>query len=964
MDTTKVSVACQTEPNLIDKLIDNQQVKKQLDDIDLYQEYVRSAQCAQFWPLDKNPIRSLVPSMVNVDLPEQYLKNESLMFDLVQAITNNSKLVNLLAKYIHHIVPNVIISKRIDLIPLITCTIRVCRDTNEQERLISLLFNLIKRPNEEQRRMILSGIVVVLQVSPHQSSSLLLPNLWDHVSDKFPERRILLAESCATLAHYVRPVMRTNLILSILIQLLRDKNAAVRSAACKSFACLLTLIMDRNDEVFDACLSATEDIIQDVMQQTPVNFCEHRYELEQMRFCTLETVYPMLCMWAVKLNRFKVEIAEFYLTKAEKYFSSLALHSTNCSVGSSCCSFSPETANSSSSSAKAASMAAVARRRSTFLESRNGTGSSASMNSSGFFSSRRQSSFVRSLSTASNSSTSSRATTASLSSSVTASPQSTDSSHNSAMLTSQRAVGAYLKMLSYLVPYVFSDAVNGCAWLSKSNMNIPSASSGLESCHQDYESDSSRSGEPSKLGVTLSDSGNESASAGDDAGGHSREAPADMASGNLNDQGESQPKLHSKGPGYSSTNDSMGNLDTFVQLFERPLKFTNRLLNPTMIIDQSAIVAFHDQLEQEHMIESLDWILNKFLIKFLSLISYLSQRRFYAAIGGPNSSDVVQEFLLSAISSTRQLCVLFGKHLTRSKIRPIIKDYIAANGSSPVLYTVYIASLTSFEPIEQWEFEEIVTQIRQSLTVVDLNRSDVETLALSIKIIATNTEQIQSPSMRQKYLTYILDALVSHTNQILRTSSVSSCQQSQQALGLNAKVKLAASRMKSTDRSSRSNSVSDQQQLQTKEFMLILFRHILTCLIDPEVRPTDWAHILVIKFLPLLIALANDSTDVYVCTYARLMCAQLVETFDTYLNNPKLTKKTADTMLPALGSLKALTEQIKASNLRRQIECLIQDLNVKFFNNDENNNSVSQTLGSDRLSSLIGESIAEENRVE
>lgn len=878
METTKVSVACQTDPNLIDKLIDNQQVEKQLDDIDLYQEYVRSAQSGQFWPLDKNPIRSLVPSMVNVDLPEQYLKNESLMFDLVQAITNNSKLVNLLAKYIHHIVPNVIISKRIDLIPLITCTIRVCRDRNEQERLISLLFNLIKRPNEEQRRMILSGIVVVLQVSPHQSSSLLLPNLWDHVNDKFPERRILLAESCATLAHYVRPVMRTNLILSILIQLLRDKNAAVRSAACKSFSCLITLIMDRNDEVFDACLSATEDIIQDVMQQTPMNFCEHRYELEQMRFCTLETVYPMLCMWAVKLNRFKVEIAEFYLTKAEKYFSSLSLQSS--SAAASCCALSPDL-TSVQSSAKIASLAAVARRRSTYLESRNsanGSTSTTTSTKSSFFSSRRQSSFVRSLSTTSNSSSNSSHNTSSMS---ICSPHlaNNDAINNSAMLTSQRAVSAYLKMLGYLIPFVFSDAVNSCAWLSKSNMNLPSAGTN---------------------------------------------------------------------PGFSG--------------------FSNRLLDPTMIIDQPAIVAFHDQLEQEHMIESLDWFLNKFLLKFLSLISYISQRRFYTAIGGSTSVEVVQEFLLSAISSTRQLCILFGKHLTRTKIRPIVKQYIANNRSLPVLYTVYIASLTSFEPMEQSEFEEIVLQVRQTLGIAELNRNDVETLALSIKIIATNTDQIQSPSMRQKFLTYILDALVNHTNQILRTNPssnnfTSGQQQTEQPMkGLNAKVKLAAARMKSNDCSSS----SDQQQLQIKEFMLIIFRHILTCLIDPLVRPTDWAHILVIKFLPLLIALANDSTDVYVCTYARLMCAQLVETFDTYLNNPKLTKSTADTMLPALGSLKALTEQIKASNLRRQIECLIQDLNIRFFNNDENNNITNDITptptaqSSDILSSMSSNSFIEE----
>lgn len=803
--TSFKSVACQTEPNLIDKLVDSH-VKKQLDDVDLYQEYVRSAQCAQFWPLDKNPIRSLVPSMVKVDLPEQYLKNESLMFDLVQAINNNSKLVNLLVKYIHHIVPNVIISKRIDLIPLITCSIRVCRDTNEQERLISLLFNLIKRPNEEQRRMILSGIIVVLQVSPNQSSSLLLPNLWDHVNDKFPERRILLAESCATLAHYVRPCMRTNLILPILIQLLKDKNATVRSAACKSFSCLLTLIMDRNDEVFDACLSATEDIIQDVLQQTPVNFCEHRYELDQIRFCALETLYPLICMWAVKLNRFKVEIAEFYLTKAEKYFDRLIIQSS--------------------------------------LQNTDNGGSNTNNKHHQTAQQRRHSSFV-----AASRSFSSSTSTSSLSPPpiTSTTPTTTiDASNNSASLTSQRAISAYLKVLNYLVPFVFSDAVHSCVWLSKSGA---------------------------------------------------------------------------------------------VQLFERPLNFSNKLLDPTLIIDESAIVAFHDQLGQEHMIESLDWVLNKFLPKFLALISHFPHKKFYSATGG--TTDTIQELLFSSISSARQFCLLFGKHLTRSKIRPLIKQYITSNNVAS-LYSTYIASLTAFEPIEQQEFEEIVFSLRQNLSMSNLTRNDVEILAISIKIIASNKEQIHSPSTRQKFLTYILDALVNYSNHFIRTTSSSSSSLTsslitQQQHPKLHKVKFPSIKSKVNSKCNGISSKSELLEAQTKEFMLIIFRHILNCLIDQTVRPVDWAHILVTKFLPLLISLANDCTDVYVCTYARLMCAQLVETFDNYLNSPELTKETANAIMPALISLKGLTEQIKASNLKRQIECLTQDLNEKFFK-DENNN--------------------------
>lgn len=609
--------------------------------------------------------------------------------------------------------------------------------------------------------------------------------------------------------------MRTNLVLSILIQLLKDKNAAVRAAACKSFACLLTLIMDRNDEVFDACLSATEDIIQDVIQQTPVNFCENRSELEQMSYCALETVFPLLCMWAVKLNRFKIELAEFYLAKAETYITNML--------------------------------------------------------------------------------TSQQA------------------------LVSQRAICAHMKMLNYLVPFVFSDAVHSCAWLSKSNLHLaPVVGLSLPACLKTNQSNLDT------FNQKVTDDNNNTNNNNDINNGSNGFSADDSSS--------SCPTQQNGFSTFATTNLS-SSTESFMYLFDRPLQFRNKLLDPALIIEESSIVAFHDQLEQEHMIESLDWILNKFLPKFLVMMSHFSHKKFYSAIEG-GIPEVLQDFLFTSISSIRQLCLLFGKHLTRTKIRPLIKEHIT-NQKLHSLYFIYIASLTAFEPIEQQEFEDIVLSIRQNLNIIELTRNDVEILSLSIKIIATNKEQIHSPSTRQKFLIYILDALVSYSNQIIRTTNSSSTQQQSH------KAKLAI-QVKNKCTGAGNKSKQDQyQQTQTKEFMIIVFRHILTCLIDQSVRPLDWAQILVTKFLPLLISLANDSTDVYVCTYARLMCAQLVETFDTYLNCPKLNKQTAGEILPALLSLKNLTEQIKASNLKRQIECLTQDLNEKFFKDENNNNSYS-----------------------
>lgn len=858
-DTKKsklVSVACQTEPNLIEKLINQSSSKRASNDIDLYQEYVRDAQCAQFWPLDKNPIRSIVPSMLKVDLPEQHLKNESLMFDLVQAIRSSSKLVSLLAKYLHHIVPSVIISKRIDLIPLITCTFRVCDDPSEQERLLSLLFNLIKRPNEEQRRMILSGLTVVLQVSPqHQSSSLLLPNLWGHVDDKFPERRILLAESCATLAHYARPIMRTNLILSILRQLLRDNNAAVRLAACKSFACLLTLIMDRTDEVFDSCLTATEDIIDDILRQTPLRFCEHRFEIEETRFCCLETIYPLICMWSVKLSRFKTDLVEFYFVKMEEYLKKCR----------------------------------------------------------------------------------------------------TDQEQASDNLACYRA-----KMMSYLIPFVFSDAVHACAWLSKSRLSLP-----------DMNNNSGNDGNNNCNSVKNLNSNNISQHQHQINNSSPSLAPHWETNLEKQETADATKIVQDESPLQQQQQQQQHDKQHGFQVFDGPAKFPNKLLDPTLIVDESAIIAFRDQLEQEHNIESVDWIMSKFLSRFIDIMVAFSFDKVY-----PSSSG-----LATAIGSIRQLCLLFGKHFAKTKIRPHIKQLMATSTTAggcnnqqniPALYIVYMASLTSFEPIEQHDYEEIVLNLRENLSLPQLDRQEVETLAVSIKILATNENMIHSPSTRQKFLTYILDALVNYSNQIMRTASfvrqstIGDTSTSSESMALSTsnlctKVtknfrsqsgRIAAHVFRSSlsldvanysgsnlgdgstnkigSNASQKRTERLRKQTQTKEFLLIIFRHILSCLVDQTVRPTEWAQILVTKFLPILIMLANDSSDVHVCTYARLMCAQLVETFDNFLNASTLTQQSAEAIRPALKSLKNLTEQIHSSNLKRQIECLSKALDEKF----------------------------------
>lgn len=64
---------------------------------------------------------------------------------------------------------------------------------------------------------------------------------WEEVSNKHAERRILICYACGALAPYLRPELRPSLILSIMQQLLQDKDTSVRQAAARNLGLLVSL---------------------------------------------------------------------------------------------------------------------------------------------------------------------------------------------------------------------------------------------------------------------------------------------------------------------------------------------------------------------------------------------------------------------------------------------------------------------------------------------------------------------------------------------------------------------------------------------------------------------------------------------------------------------------------------------------------------------------------------------------
>uniref|UniRef100_A0A3Q3LJD4 LisH domain and HEAT repeat-containing protein KIAA1468 n=1 Tax=Labrus bergylta TaxID=56723 RepID=A0A3Q3LJD4_9LABR len=191
--------------------------------------------------------RKLSPAFQQALLSFCRMCSDSRLGAEVSRIADSEESVMLmLGRCLPHIVPNVLLAKREELIPLILCTACLHPEPKERDQLLHILFNLIKRPDDEQRQMILTGCVAFARhVGPTRVEAELLPQCWEQINHKYPERRLLVAESCGALAPYLPKEIRSSLVLSMLQQMLtEDKADMVREAVVKSLGIIMGYIDD------------------------------------------------------------------------------------------------------------------------------------------------------------------------------------------------------------------------------------------------------------------------------------------------------------------------------------------------------------------------------------------------------------------------------------------------------------------------------------------------------------------------------------------------------------------------------------------------------------------------------------------------------------------------------------------------------------------------------------------------
>ncbi|KAG5527992.1 hypothetical protein RHGRI_028804 [Rhododendron griersonianum] len=211
--------------------------------------------------------------------------------------------IQILSDALPKIVPYVLINHREELLPLIMCAIERHPESSTRDSLTHTLFNLIKRPDEQQRRIIMAACVTLAKnVGEMRTETELLPQCWEQINHMYEERRLLVAQSCGELAEFVRPEIRDSLILSIMQQLIEDSGTVVREAAAHNLALLLPLFPN-----LDKYFKVEEMMFQLVCDPSGV-----------VVDTTIKELVPSLVKWGDKLDHILRVLLSHIISSAQR----------------------------------------------------------------------------------------------------------------------------------------------------------------------------------------------------------------------------------------------------------------------------------------------------------------------------------------------------------------------------------------------------------------------------------------------------------------------------------------------------------------------------------------------------------------------------------------------------------------------------------------------------------------------
>lgn len=229
--------------------------------------------------------------------------NTWLFQETSKVASNTDELVSSLTSLLPKIIFCIDYDNRDKLIPILLSTAAMQNDSGMRYTLLHNLFNLIEKPDKNQRQVILSGCVAYAKiVGPIQAEGDVLPQFWEQLGHKFPERRLLVAEACGAIAPMLRPDMRSSLLLSILRQMEQEEdNERVRVGIVKSLAIVISVLEDKDK--YPQLLSLSEALAGDPVLAVHQAACSY--------------MLPVFASWAMHAGKFNDNLLDKFISNLE-----------------------------------------------------------------------------------------------------------------------------------------------------------------------------------------------------------------------------------------------------------------------------------------------------------------------------------------------------------------------------------------------------------------------------------------------------------------------------------------------------------------------------------------------------------------------------------------------------------------------------------------------------------------------
>ncbi|KJE94065.1 hypothetical protein CAOG_04762 [Capsaspora owczarzaki ATCC 30864] len=255
--------------------------------------------------LPQTPIHSRLLGALQKD------SSSRINIEIASVPDDSEGLVWVLGRSLPNVVPNVLLNKREELVPLILAGIRLHPDKPAREALLNQLFSLVKKPEPTQRAVIVSGCSSLAACLPDaRIASEFLPQAWELVANKYVERRILVADLCGAIAPFLAPKFREAALLDNLKTLLEDKSEEVREAAVKSFA--LTVSVMGTSTSAAACLEKIQSMLLTALKD-PV---------DKVVAVSRQQLLPAFCEWSAELGVLQSKFGTSLLQNVTKAISS------------------------------------------------------------------------------------------------------------------------------------------------------------------------------------------------------------------------------------------------------------------------------------------------------------------------------------------------------------------------------------------------------------------------------------------------------------------------------------------------------------------------------------------------------------------------------------------------------------------------------------------------------------------